>query len=71
MIVASQNNSLADIYFNLLKNLNPSAKLDLISRLALSLNEENTVPEVSLESLFGAYNSTETAEEIIAAIKQK
>lgn len=64
MIPASQNN-LADYYFGFLKNLNQDSKLDLISKLSQSLKEREALPEISLQSLFGAYESEETAEEII------
>jgi hypothetical protein len=69
MIASSQNNSLADYYFDFLKNLNSDSKLDLISRLSLSLKEENTASNVPLQSLFGAYNSVETADEIIEELR--
>jgi hypothetical protein len=64
-----QNISIADYYFGFLKNLNANSKLDLISQLSQSLKESDKSQEVSLQSLFGAYKSDETAEEIIAAIR--
>lgn len=64
-----QNTSLAEYYFSFLKNLNTDSKLDLISKLSQSLKENETVPETSLQSLFGAYQSNETADEIIAEIR--
>lgn len=60
--------NLADYYFEFLKNLNSESKLDLISKLSQSLKEKETSPEITLESLFGAYKSEETAEEIIAGL---
>ena len=69
MISTTQHTSLADYYFDFLKNLNSASKLDLISKLSQSLKEQNSIPESSLESLFGAYKSDETAEEIIANIR--
>ena len=69
MISPTQHNSLADYYFGFLKNLNPDSKLDLISKLSQSLKESETVSETSLQSLFGAYKSDETADEIIAELK--
>jgi len=65
----SPHNSVVDYYFDLLTNLSVESKLDLISKLSLSLKENSRQPEVSLQSLFGAYPSDETAEEIIAGIK--
>jgi hypothetical protein len=48
---------------------NMDKKLDLISKLSLPLKQAAQSPDISLQSLFGAYQSDETAEEIIAAIK--
>ncbi len=70
MVSSVKNISIADYYFGFLKNLNPDSKLDLISKLSQSLKESETVaPETSLQSLFGAHKSDETAEEIIEAIR--
>jgi hypothetical protein len=69
MISSTQHISLADYYFDFLKNLNPDSKLDLISKLSQSLKETKTDPEISLQSLFGAYKSDETADEIIAELR--
>ena len=69
MISPSPDNSIADYYFDFLRNLKADSKLDLISKLSLSLKEENQIAETSLQSLFGAYQSDETAEEIIAEIR--
>jgi len=69
MIQSKQNLSLADFYFDFLKNLNPDSKLDLISKLSQSLKEKSTSAEITLESLYGAYESEETAEEIIAELR--
>ena len=66
---STQHISLADYYFGFLKNLNSDSKLDLISKLSQSLKEPETTPKTSLESLFGAYKSDETAEEIIAELR--
>ncbi len=69
MVTSSQHISLADYYFGFLKNLNADSKLDLISKLSQSLKETETISETSLQSLFGAYKSEETAEEIIAELR--
>ncbi len=69
MIASSPHNSLADYYFGFLKNLNSDSKLDLISKLSQSLKDEKTSQEKTLQSLFGAYKSDETADEIIAELK--
>jgi hypothetical protein len=69
MASITQNLSIADYYFDFLKNLNSNSKLDLISKLSQSLKESAKTEEATLQSLFGAYKSDETAEEIIAKIK--
>jgi hypothetical protein len=57
------------IYFSFLKNLNADSKPDLISKLSQSLKNDDAVSETSLQSLFGAYKSEETADEIIAELR--
>ena len=69
MNTSSQHINLAEYYFGLLKNLNADSKLDLISKLSQSLKEKETISEISLQSLFGAYKSDETADEIIAELR--
>lgn len=61
--------NLAEYYFGFLKNLNPNSKLDLISKLSQSLKNDEQASDTSLQSLFGAYKSEETADEIIAEIR--
>lgn len=69
MASSTEHINLADYYFGILKNLNSDSKLDLISKLSQSLKEAETVPETTLQSLFGAYKSDDTAEEIIAELR--
>ncbi len=69
MVSTSQQFSLAEYYIGFLKNLNTNSKLDLISQLSLSLKEKETIEENSLQSIFGAYVSDESAEEIISQIR--
>lgn len=68
MASPAQNTSYADYYFGVLKNLNADTKLDLISQLSQSLKSAQT-DTMPLESLFGAYKSEETADEIIAELR--
>lgn len=68
-MTSSTQHSIADYYFGFLKNLNSDSKLDLISKLSQSLKETEPASKTSLESLFGAYKSDETAEEIIAELR--
>lgn len=60
---------LTDYYFSFLVNLNADSKLDLISRLSQSLKNKASISEPSLQSLFGAYKSVETADEIIDELR--
>ena len=69
MISSKQNFSNADFYFGFLKTLDLDSKLDLISKLSLSLKDVENVLNKSLQSLFGAYKSEDSAEEIIAELK--
>jgi hypothetical protein len=68
MTSSVQNTSYADYYFGVLKNLNADSKLDLISQLSQSLKSAK-IDAIPLESLFGAYKSEETADEIIAKLR--
>ncbi len=69
MNTSSQHIDLADYYFGFLKNLNTDSKLDLISKLSQSLKKNDEVSDTSLQSLFGAYQSEETADDIIAELR--
>jgi tRNA A-37 threonylcarbamoyl transferase component Bud32 len=63
------NINIADYYFGFLKNLKHDSKLDLIAKLSESLKTTSRRDDVSLQSLFGAYKSEETADEIIAELR--
>lgn len=58
-------NLIADNYFGMIKNLSPDVKLELISRISDSLREPSIQENDSWKKLFGAYDSKQTAEEII------
>jgi hypothetical protein len=64
-----QNINAADYYFSFLKNLNHDSKLDLIAKLSESLKTSEQINNISLDDLFGAYKSEETADEIISRLK--
>lgn len=66
---SSHHINLADYYFRFLNHLNPNSKLDLISKSSQSLKNNSDVSDTSLQSLFGAYESEETADEIIAELR--
>jgi len=61
--------STADFYYGLLNNLNADSKLELISRLSESLITKKKTKEITLDSLFGAFKSKKSAEEIISEIR--
>lgn len=69
MNTVPNNINIADYYFGFLKNLKHDSKLDLIAKLSESLKTTSKKGDVSLQSLFGAYKSEETADEIIAELR--
>ena len=63
------NTTLIEGYLRLLDNLSPSNKLDLISKLALSVKTDITSRKNSFYKAFGAWESTDSADEIIKDIR--
>ena len=63
------NNTLVDGYLQLLENLSPNNKLDLISKLTLSIKKEQDQKNKSLYKAFGAWDSKQSADEIIDSIR--
>jgi len=63
------NISLIDSYLGLLGSLSTDSKLELISRLTASMRADKG-KERSLASLYGSFNSDETADEIIEDLKR-
>ncbi len=59
------NTTLIDGYFRLLDNLSPSNKLDLISKLTLSVKTDITERKKYFFKTFGAWESKKSADEII------
>ena len=66
---AALNAHIIDGYMAFLQKLSPGVKLDLISKLTQSLKSEIKPKENVFESSFGAWAGNDTAEEIIAGIK--
>jgi len=58
-----------DSYFGMLKNLNQETKLELIARLSDSIKKNKKPSKRSVNALFGALISKQTAETLIAEIK--
>ena len=64
------NKKLVDGYLELLKNLSPNSKLDLISGLSASLKSGKKNKTSSLKSLAGDFIPEKTADEIVDDLKQ-
>lgn len=69
MKTADINTTLIDGYLQLLGNLSPSNKLDLISKLTLSVKTDITTKKSTFYQAFGAWESTKTTDEEIADIR--
>ena len=63
------NNTIIDGYIRLLDNLSPNNKLDLISKLTLSVKSDISEKKKSFYKAFGAWDSKQTAEQIIKEIR--
>lgn len=69
MKVIDIDTTLIDGYLGLLDNLSPSSKLDLISKLTLSIKADITDRKKSFYTAFGAWESKQSADEIISNIR--
>ena len=63
------NTTLIDGYLRLLDNLSPTSKLDLISKLTLSVKADITDRKKYFYKAFGAWDSKQTADEIIQDVR--
>lgn len=65
--------NLSDYYYSFLRKLSKESKIDLIAKLAKSLNEDEEESGeddiVTVESFFEAFKSDITAQEILQEIK--
>ncbi len=64
----SVEKKILDNYFSLLERLNPKMKLNLIERLTASVKSYIS-PVSKIQSSFGAWNSDESAKELIELIR--
>lgn len=64
------NTTLIEGYLKLLDNLSPGNKLDLISKLTLSVKSDMIDRKKSFYKAFGAWESKQTADEIIEDIRR-
>ena len=62
------NTTLINGYLKLLDNLSPGSKLDLISKLTLSVKEDIADKEKNFYKAFGAWESKKSAEQIVKEI---
>ena len=69
MRVAEINTTIIDGYIGLLENLSTSNKLDLIAKLTASVKTDLVSKKSQFNKAFGAFESEETAEEIIDNIR--
>jgi hypothetical protein len=66
----TQKLDIASDIFELVKNQSTDVKLDLISKISISLkSNEKSKHDDSWKELFGAWKSDESAEEIIAKLR--
>ena len=63
------NTTLIKGYLQLLNNLSPNTKLDLISKLTLSVKTDIAEKKKSFYKSFGAWESKQSADEIINDIR--
>ncbi|MDZ4759230.1 MAG: hypothetical protein SGJ10_13975 [Bacteroidota bacterium] len=70
MKAADLNINLVETYFEMLKNLSADSKLELIAKLSNSTKTTSWTKKHSLESLYGAFVSKQSADEMINDIKQ-
>ena len=65
------NTRLIDNYFSQLKSFSNDAKLELISRLSKSMKtSKKEKKEISLNDLYGSWESEKSADEIISELKK-
>lgn len=69
MKAADINTTLIEGYLRLLDNLSPGSKLDLISKLSLSVKTDIAERKNTFYKAFGAWDSKQSAEQIIDDIK--
>lgn len=63
------NTTIVEGYIGLLDNLSANDKLDLISKLTISVKTDLANKKSSFRKAFGAFDSKKTAEQIISEIR--
>lgn len=69
MNTASVNTTIIEGYLELLDNLSPSNKLDLIARLSVSVKADLAEKQSSFQRAFGGFETDKNADEIIEEIR--
>jgi hypothetical protein len=65
------NVNIADNYWGMIKNLSTDVRLELISRISNSLKSDISVEKTdSWKLLFGAFESSQSADEIIEDLRK-
>ncbi len=65
------NVNIADNYWEMIKNLSTDVRLELISRISNSLKSDISVEKTdSWKLLFGAFESSQSADEIIEDLRK-
>jgi len=64
------NNTLIEGYLQMLENLSANNKLDLISKLSLTIKGNDKVNNKTFYEAFGAWDSSQSAEDIIKEIRK-
>ncbi|MEZ0607502.1 hypothetical protein ACAW74_03250 [Fibrella sp. WM1] len=62
--------TVADMYFGFLRHLSADSKRALITRLSQSVKQTGLAQPVPLNSLFGALKSDQSADDLIADIRE-
>ncbi|MGD1895004.1 MAG: hypothetical protein ACFB15_30955 [Cyclobacteriaceae bacterium] len=63
------NTKIINGYLGLLKNLSPSSKLDLISKLTQSVKSDIRTQKKNLVKAFGAWDQEESADELVNTVR--
>jgi hypothetical protein len=69
MTAVTKHNAIVNGYLGLLENLSPNDKLDLISRLTISVKTDLRNKKRKFKKAFGALDIDKTAEELIEEIR--
>lgn len=69
-MTAEKKNNYVEAYMTILEGLNNDIKLELVSRLKESIENEINERKTTLKSAYGSWVGDETAEELIDLIRQ-